>query len=307
MNAESATSWAEPLRILLVLNFRWDARLGAVRVYMDLADEWRAAGHVVEHYSLSNAFPGEVDSSAGFATRQVLFASKAKAFIKKNAARFDVIDAHIGALSASKEELKFNGLLVARSVGLYLLYERFEKSAHQRWPGRSRGKFLGRILYTLTRRWLLRASDLAVRHADLINVPNEDEANYLRREIGTTRPIIVKPYGLTDERCRTLRDAASPSLDRLARRKISFVGMWGARKGAHDWSRIIRRIRQRIPDARFSFLGTMVDAPAILRDLALESPDGIELISDYSPADLPRLLSDCAVGIFPSYVEGFGL
>lgn len=307
MNAESATLLPTPLRILLVLNFRWDARLGVVRVYMDLADEWRAAGHVVEYYSLSDAFPGEVDSSAGFAMRQVLFASKAKAFIKKNAARFDVIDAHIGALSASKEELKFNGLLVARSVGLYLLYERFEKSAHQRWPRRSRGKFLGRILYTLTRRWLLRASDLAVRHADLINVPNEGEANYLLREIGTTRPVIVKPYGLTDERCRTLRDAASPPLARLAHRKISFVGMWGARKGAHDWSHIIRRIRQRIPDARFSFLGTMVDAPAILRDLALESPDGIELISDYSPAALPRLLSDCAVGIFPSYVEGFGL
>ena len=51
----------------------------------------------------------------------------------------------------------------------------------------------------------------------------------------------------------------------------------------------------------------MVDAPAILRDLGLESSDGIELISDYPPADLPRLLADCTVGVFPSYVEGFGL
>jgi glycosyltransferase involved in cell wall biosynthesis len=295
------------LRILLLLNLRWDARLGAVRVYMDLADEWRAAGHVVERYSLSDAFPGEVDSSAAFALRQVLFARKAKAFIRKNAARFDIIDALIGSLPASKQELGFNGLLVARSVGLYRLYERFEKSAQQRWPRRSRGKLIGRILYTLTRRWLLRASDRAVRHADLINVPNEDEASCLRRETATARPIIIQPYGLTVERRRALLDAAANPAPRLARKKISFVGMWGARKGAHDWPGIIRRIRQEIPEARFCFLGTMVGAPAILRDLVLESSDGVELISDYSPADLPGLLADCAVGVFPSYVEGFGL
>ena len=35
--------------------------------------------------------------------------------------------------------------------------------------------------------------------------------------------------------------------------------------------------------------------------------EGLEFVSDYQPDDLPGLLSDCTVGAFPSYVEGFGL
>jgi glycosyltransferase involved in cell wall biosynthesis len=296
-----------PLRILVVLNLHWDARLGAVRVYMELAEQWRAAGHVVDHFSLSDAFPNARSSRVGFALRQVLFAYKATAFVKRNRARYDVIDALIGSLPASKGKLGFHGLLVARSVGLYRLYDHFERNAHHRWPLRSRGKFLGRIFYTLTRRRLMHASEKSVQHADLVNLPNEDEAGCLRNEIAADRPIVVQPYGLTAERQRALLQAAAPTDVRLAKKKISFIGMWGARKGAHDWARIVRRIWQEIPDARFCFLGTMVDPRTILSDLGLEASAQIELISDYSPAGLPELLAECAVGAFPSYVEGFGL
>lgn len=306
MNAETESP-SKPLRILVLVNLRWDERLGAVRVYMNLANEWRAAGHVVEQYSLSDAFPGADDSAAGFAVRQVWFASRAKSFIRKNGGRFDIIDALIGSLSASKQELRFNGLLVARSVGLYRLYERFEETARRRWPRRSRGKFLGKIFYTFTRRGLWRASDRAVRNADLVNVPNEEEANCLRREIDAALRIIVHPYGLTEEHRRALIAAAAPAEKRLAHRKISFIGMWAARKGACDWPAIMRAIWRRIPDARFCFLGTMVEPQTVFTDLGIQSSERIELVSKYSPVDLPALLADCAVGAFPSYVEGFGL
>lgn len=274
---------------------------------MELAEQWRAAGHAVEHFSLSDAFPKARGSRAGFAVRQVLFASKAAAFVKKNAARFDIIDAVIGSLPSSKKELGYSGLLVARSLGLYRLYDRFERNAHKRWPGRPRGRFFGRILYRLIRNWLMRAADDAVRHADLINVPNEHEANCLREEVDSGRQIIVQPYGLTAERHQALWQAAAPAKIRLAHKKVSFVGMWAARKGSHDWAAIMRGIWQRIPEAQFCFLGTMVDSNTILSDLRVEPSPQIEAISDYSPDDLPALLADCAVGAFPSYVEGFGL
>lgn len=306
MNAD-AKSPPKSLRILLVVNLRWDERLGAVRVYMNLANEWRAAGHIVEHYSLSEAFPGADDSAAGYAMRQLWFASRAKSFIRKNADRFDIVDALIGSLSASKEELRFNGLLVARSVGLYRLYERFEETARRRWPGRSRGKFLGRLFYTFMRRGLWRASDRAVRNADLINVPNEEEARCLREEVNADLPVIVQAYGLTEQDRDALIATAAPAEDRRSRRKIGFIGMWAARKGALDWPAIMRAIWRKIPDARFSFLGTMVESQTIMSALGIQSSQRIELISKYSPADLPILLADCAVGAFPSYVEGFGL
>jgi glycosyltransferase involved in cell wall biosynthesis len=300
-------SLSKPLRILLVVNLRWDERLGAVRVYMNLANEWRAAGHVVEHYSLSEAFADTDDSAAGYAMRQLWFAARARSFVRKNAVRFDIIDALIGSLPASKRELNFDGLLVARSVGLYRLYERFEETARRRWSHRSRGKFLGRIFYTFTRRGLWRASDNAVRRADLINVPNEEEASCLREEVDAGLPIIVQPYGLTEKHRDALIAAAAPAENRRVQRKVGFVGMWAARKGARDWPAIIRAIWRKIPDARFLFLGTMVEPQTVMADLGIESSERIELISKYSPVDLPALLADCTVGAFPSYVEGFGL
>ena len=79
---------ANPLRILVVVNLPWDVRLGAVRVYMELAEQWRAAGNVVERYSLSEAFPDTQLSPARLTLRQVLFPHRATAFVLKNGGRF---------------------------------------------------------------------------------------------------------------------------------------------------------------------------------------------------------------------------
>src|SRR5437868_7117655 len=100
-----------PLRILVMVNLPWDPRLGAVRVYMELAEPWRASGHTIVKYSLSDAFPDASASPARFTIRQLLFAYKAAAFVRKNGARFDVIDALIGVLPFSKKKLGFQRLL----------------------------------------------------------------------------------------------------------------------------------------------------------------------------------------------------
>src|SRR3712207_1068852 len=104
-----------PLRILIVVNLPWDARLGAVRVWMELAEQWRAMGHTVERFTLSDAVPGVRASPVTFALRQLLFMRQAAAFVRTNSARFDVIDALVGALPYSKQELGFAGIIVARS------------------------------------------------------------------------------------------------------------------------------------------------------------------------------------------------
>ena len=273
---------------------------------MELADGWRAAGHTVEHFSLSEAFPRGHAAPPVFAVRQLLFAYKAADFVKKNAERFDVIDALIGSLAGSKQKLGFKGLLVARSVGLYRLYECFENKARKQQP-RRRGSFFGRIFYGLTTRWSHRTSDAAVREADLVNVPNEEENECLRTEVGSGLAITVQPYGLTNERRQALAQAAASAEKRLALKKISFVGMWAPRKGSRDWPRIIRLVWQVVPDARFSFFGTMVNPERIYADLGLQSSGKVECFTEYSQEILPSLLADCVAGAFPSYVEGFGI
>ncbi len=298
---------AKPLRILAVVNLAWDPRLGATRVWMELAEQWRAAGHTVEKFSLSDAFPRAHAGRATFALRQFFFPWKAAAYIRKNAHRFDVIDALIGTVPHSKRKLRFSGLLVARSVGLYLLYDRFERDLEARAPKQPKGKLLGRVFYGFVRRRFLRDSDRALQHADLVNVPNATEAACLRAELGMGDRVVVQPYGLTEEQGGALRDSAIPADERLAQQRICFIGMWSPRKGAFDWPDIIRRVWAEIPAAQFRFLGTMVDPAVIARDLTPEAVAKIELVADFQAEELPALLADCTVGAFPSYVEGFGL
>jgi glycosyltransferase involved in cell wall biosynthesis len=293
------------LRILLVVNHYWDPRLGAVRVFMEVAEQWRSAGHTVENYSATDAFPGKRAAPALAALRQLTFGYKAAAFIRTNAARFDVVDALIGSLHGSKQTLRLKGLLVARSVGLYLLYERFEHEAHRRWPA-TKGKGLTRLFYNTTGRWFRNLADRALLHADLINVPNNEEKKCLE-SVGISAAIAVQPYGLSAARRAALAEAAAPAERRLQLRKISFVGMWAPRKGSRDWPDILRLVWQQVPEARFCFLGTMVDPERVLSDLGLKFSERIASVPEYSQADLPGLLSDCAVGGFPSYVEGFGI
>lgn len=297
-----------PLRLLSVVNLPWDRKLGAPRVWMELADQWRAAGHTVDKYCLTDAFPTPSALRAVSVVRQVLFAFRAARYIRKNGTRYDVIDSLLGTLPFSKRRLRFAGLLVARSVGFYRLYEKSDVLAQSRWPGLFGGKLVGRVFHRLVKRRAHQAAEQSVRHADLLNLANEDEMRSLREEVKSTKRALVLPYGLTPPRRQALGDTALPAEARLAKKKICFIGMWTVRKGAEDWADIIRLIRAEVPDATFLFLGTLTDDAKVLEQLNLTSScDFVQLVSEYEPEALPDLLRDSTVGVFPSYVEGFGL
>ena len=293
------------LRILGIVNLPWDARLGAARVWFELCEQWAKAGHKIDRFCLSDAFPEPTRSRALSAWRQAVFPYRAARYLRRNAGNFDVIDCLIGTLPFSKKSLRFQGLLVGRSIGLYLAYDEFIRLSRRRWPDQPRGKFVGRFFYTFIS-WLLRRSaDRALPHCDLFNVPNEDEKQSLNKYISA--PIIVLPYGLNEAERAALAGAARPGSERLARKEICFLGMWGVRKGSRDWREIVGGILNDEPSARFTFLGTMTDEQTILRDLQLTSSESIRCLISYDPKDLPQLIANCAVGLFPSYIEGFGI
>src|SRR5207253_4266485 len=54
-----------------------------------------------------------------------------------------------------------------------------------------------------------------------------------------------------------------------------------------------------------AFLGTMTDDETVFRELP--SRESIRCVTEYGPRELPGLIARCAVGLFPSYIEGFGL
>ncbi|PYK31585.1 MAG: hypothetical protein DME57_03130 [Verrucomicrobia bacterium] len=131
------------LRILGIVNFPWDPRLGGARVWFELSEQWEKAGHRIDRFSLGDAFPKATTSRALSAWRQAIFPYRAARFVRDHADRFDVIDCVIGALPFPKKSMRFRGLLVARSIGLYLAYDEFIRMSRKRWPDQPRGKFIG--------------------------------------------------------------------------------------------------------------------------------------------------------------------
>ena len=297
----------KPLRILTIVNLPWDPRLGAARVYVDLAEEWKKAGHTVERFCLTDAFPKPTDSRGLRALRQVLFPRHAVRFVRKRATDFDVIDALMGTLPPPKESLGFDGLLVARSVGFHRAYDQFAQFARKRWPDQPRGKFLGRYFYSFVSNLLHRDNEESLRHCDLINFINEDEVQFLDAPTAGNKPAIVEANGLTNKESTAFAAAIESPEKRLRGQEICFVGMWSLRKGSRDWPELVSRIRKTVSDARFNFFGTMTNNQTVCNDLKLASTNGIRILSTFDREQLPSLLSPCAIGLFPSYIEGFGL
>jgi glycosyltransferase involved in cell wall biosynthesis len=227
--------------------------------------------------------------------------------VRANASRFDVVDCLIGTLPFRKPRLGFAGLLVARSVGLFQSYDKFERFAAKRWPARANGNSIASLFYNFFNAVSRANSRKSVARSDLLNLPNANEVQVVREELRCGTPSIVQPYGLRPEDAEALARAAALPEHKLANKQVCFLGMWSARKGARDWGEIVRVIRTRVPDARFLFLGTLVNDAVVLRDLGSSSSANIEIVPQYQPEELPGLLAGAMVGAFPSYIEGFGI
>ena len=303
------------MKILFVVHHPWVRELGAAKVCIELAEEFRKRGHIVEKFDFFDAFPelkGISDTRWGRLRRRFLpsFSERAAAFVRKNGHRFDVIDAMHGYLPQAKQELGYDGLMVARSVGLYLHYRAVaEELAVKEEPGRTSVSFSGIVRKLLPEVRDTKQGDFesSLKNADLINLLNSDELKTLENELGFGDKCIVLPAGLTRDRMDTLKLNRISAEERLQERRVVFIGAWGPRKGSRDWGGIIRLVRKGISCANFRFLGTGLAPDEVFFDLDLDSKKGVEIVPFFESEDLPVFLRDATVGAFPSYIEGFGL
>ncbi|NEO43480.1 MAG: glycosyltransferase family 4 protein [Moorea sp. SIO4A3] len=293
-----------PLKILMVLHMPWTRNLGGSRVQLELAEEFRAMGHVVEKFDYHDAFPNASSSRLAQLTRPH-FSVKARAFVKANAHRFDIIDAHQGNLPFSKQELGFQGLLVARSVGLYAFYDQFAKQEQEKYPPQKIKTRLGNLLRSWQYRRISPRYPRSLHTCDLINLCNHDELTYVSDVMRLGEKSVVFPFGLSSKRQQEFLKTVKPAEVRLVNKQVVFIGSWGRRKGSRDWRNIIMRVREQVPGVRFLFLGTGSNAEVVLEDLGIPKCDWIEIIPRYDSEELPKLLSGATVGAFPSYIEGF--
>lgn len=289
-----------PLRILMVCHMPWNPNAGGSRVQIEIAEEWRKLGHRVEKFSQEDAYPQGISRLSWLVDD---FPQRARTFVQRHGQSFDIIDAHQGNLPFSKQDLMIQGLLVARTVGLYVFVDEFLQLERQ-WRGR---KFSpkGMMVEWMQRR-NARNYPRSLKHCDLINVPNHDELVYLRDRMGWGQKTVVFPFGLSDQRLEEISRASQPAIERHAHQTVVFIGGWQPRKGSRDWGEIICNVRDRCPQSRFLFLGTGIGAERLLSDCGLSPCDWITVVPSYDSSELPQLLSCATVGAFPSYMEGFG-
>lgn len=283
------------MKILFCAKTNLSRELGASKVLIELAEEMRKLGWNCDLLSPADLLPAEnTKGDYGESLRQHLH---------RDASRYDVVDYDHNDLPYSRSEFDPNTLLVARSV---LLAHHFDKIPIPEYKGlksRLRSITVGR-LEAKRRTERIERAHKTVSEADLINVTNYDDKSELMRRGISERKITVIPDGISKAQ-RQLLESSSNGVP--PKPKVAFIGTFDSRKGATDFPEIAQSILQEIPEATFRLLGTYRTRSDVLGFFPKQVRPKIEVVPQYQQEELPKLLLDCSAGIFPSYLEGFGL
>ncbi len=283
------------MRILLCSPVTLDRRLGAAKVYCEVADGFQQQG-----WSSTLIGPEAI----GVETNTSEYSQRLREYLRHNASQYDVVEYEHTALPYARSEFPPDTLMVARSV--LLIHHLLTISIPPRPRIRAR---LGRLLLGRLRRRKIRQqvalSTRTCQEADLVNVSNFDDLAELNRHGIPSGKVVVLPYALSKDRLAALDKtsvcASSP--------RVAFVGTFDPRKGMCDLPIIARFVCDARSDVLFRLLGTrgmLRSATEVLAEFPVGIRDRIEVIETYEPEELPKLLADCSVGVFPSRYEGFG-
>lgn len=289
-------------KILFCSHNPLDPRLGAPKVILEAGRALQGCGWEVR-WASDEEICQNIGRVRGIKKLR-LFSGALRRFLSEHAASFDVVDYDHAHLPFDRSEFPTSTLFVARSVLLAQHFERIEIPRYATFRG-----LAGRVVHGFQRwnerRATIRHADETFRQADLINVSNDlDRGELLWRGFSSDR-ILVLPFGLFADRLAGFTRVCS--LAPAGTRKVAFVGTFDLRKGAAEFPGIVKRIARSVPDVRFKLLGARyVEGAAVASLFPSDLQRHVEIIPSYDPQDLPYLLADCDLGVFPSHVEGFG-
>ena len=303
------------MKILFCSHVPQSRTLGASKLLIEVAEEMEPLG-----WQTSFLTPNELLGDAWGKTNNTdeflkLYSQALRDYLKENAANYDVIDYDQSHLPYPRGEFPSSTLMVARSVLLYRHFnlEIIKKITQPKSNWKSKTKFFLKHSLGLGKSheiiWSQRIkdTDLTFSQADLINVANTYDKFELIESGLPEDKIYVFPYGINRAR-RVLFDKVDSKIP--ASPKVAFVGTFDYRKGASDFPKIFENILVDNPNIIFKLIGTKGlyrSSEEILSFFSQKIRKQIQIINTFEPDDLPNILSDCSVGIFPSYVEGFGI
>ncbi|MFT7404829.1 MAG: glycosyltransferase involved in cell wall biosynthesis [Zhongshania sp.] len=295
------------VNILFVLQCPWGADIGIAKVHLDLKEEYERLGHVVDVLAYDDIYPKGQSKFTELISPKISYMLHRK--LCDISGNYDVIDANFQCVPYDKRTFGFKGLLVFRSHGLPDVYRRAEQAAvYQRMimgapkqPVRLRTRF-GNIYRAIQRKLGPKELDASLRHADLVHCLNSTEYEYLL-EIGIQKDHIVQvPNGVSD---RFIEEVSKLSAEK--RGAVVFLASWTPRKGIHDLNAILAGLHAGVGELKFKVLGSGYNQNYVFETLNPEFHASTFVMSHFVTSQLQNLLTDCRVGIFPSYIEGFGL
>jgi glycosyltransferase involved in cell wall biosynthesis len=288
------------VRILFCSPTPLDARLGTGKALVEIASHLESLGWTSRLASDQEILPG-------FRRRPGLgplfsLADATARFVERHAPDFDVVDYDQHFLPFARSRFAASTLLVARSS---LLHHHFTRIRIPRPPGLR--PLVGAIVKGPIRaayiRLLVRQASRTMAQADLVNVNNDHDRIELGRRGFDLGKVTVVPLGLARARFESLAPGATAV---VTPPRLVHVGAFEVRKGVFDLPRLLRIVDRALPGVRLRMLGTGVDAEFVRSRFPADLAQRVEVVPSFEPEALPALLHECSVGVFPSYVEGFG-
>jgi glycosyltransferase involved in cell wall biosynthesis len=287
------------MRILFVSAAPLDPRLGGAKPFIELAGEFEKLGWQVELLSLAE----RVRSDRARTLRRAR-AGFLRDRLASSRSRYDVVDFDHEYLPFPRRLFSPDTLLVARSV---LLCHQVAAACFPRplTPRRVAGDVVKGWWRRADRAEMLHYAQTTIENADLVNVTTEDDAQMLVRSDVPAQKIVVLPFGLT---ARRRAELCSLPTERRRSDTVAFVGTFDWRKGGADLPSVVKCVLKETPGTRFRLLGTkgmFPTAEAVVARFPKAVRSRLEVVPTFEPEQLPSLLEDCALGVFPSYLEGF--
>ncbi len=289
-----------PLRILILSHHGREVPGGALLADDALARALTALGHTAELLAFDDILPGWVRGT----WRLLLFPwAAALTFLRRRREGWDVIESTAGDAWLLRRLARLAGvrrpLLSVRTHGLE--HRRAELDRQRRLRENRAAGPLTRLYHDRWRLWEV-ADDL--RAGDAVFLLNREDEEWAVEHMGLAPDRIhVLPNGVPDGLLALPEPAAGP--DRPFR--LLFLGAWSPHKGADLLPEIVRRLFARDPRLHLTCAGTGSPAGEVLAAFAPIDRGRVRVVPRYERSELPDLLAEHGVFLFPSPAEGSSL
>ncbi|WP_018479263.1 glycosyltransferase family 4 protein [Pontibacter roseus] len=278
-----------------------DPTLGASKHKMEQAKALEKLGWYTSLFDYRDL--GLTEKCFGSMSYRELYSAALKEFLIENASQYDVVLYECDTLPYPRSLFPEKPLFIASPALLFYHFQTIKYPLNIK--NRVRKFLYGLISNTQTKHHALTLYTL--QQADVVQVQNICDKAVLEQHGFAAEKLITVPCGLTAERKALLNQVENYN---EAAPCVAFIGTFDFRKGAVDFPKIVAKVIDQVPECTFRFLGTrgmLVNAQQVLDFFPKKLWASISVTPTFSPEELPYLLSNCQVGMFPSYIESFGI